>query len=202
MDRRTAQNAYKNLHHLNPWYVFVVFLILASFSVYQLRSNNLHMAQLRDAVYTADQKNTDVDGSLQHLRDFVGHHMNTDLSSGENAVYPPIQLKYTYDRLITEKSKGTNDRNARIYTEAQAYCEDKIPSGFSGRYRIGCIQDYVKSHNASPTYISPDLYKFDFYSPVWAPDLAGISLVLAGISFTLFVALLLTRWVVKQVAKG
>ncbi len=200
MDKRTAHYVWTRLERIKPWYVFVSLLILVSFSVYQLRSNNLQMAKLRDAVYLADERGTGVDEALQNLRSYVGQHMNTDLSSGQNAVYPPVQLKYTYDRLITTKSEATGDRNAKIYTDAQRYCEDKIPSGFSGRYRIGCIQEYVTAHNASPTYINADLYKFDFYTPTWSPDLAGFSLLFSAIVFVLFLLLLAARFIFKQLA--
>lgn len=200
MNKRLARYAWTRLETIKPWYVFVGLLILISFSVYQLRSNNLHMAKLRDAVYLADERGTGVDEALQNLRSYVGQHMNTDLSSGQNAVYPPVQLKYTYDRLITTKSEATGDRNAKIYTDAQRYCEDKIPSGFSGRYRIGCIQEYVTAHNASPTYINADLYKFDFYTPTWSPDLAGFSLLFSAIAFVLFLLLLAARFALRQLA--
>ncbi len=193
MDKRYQHHLSRQLQNIKPWYVFVVFLIFTTVAIYELRSNNLHMAQLRENVYVADQQNKDVNGALQDLRDYVSHHMNTDLSGGDNSVYPPIQLKYTYDRLIRAKSQQTNDDNARIYTEAQKYCEAKIPSGFSGRYRISCIQDYVRKHNASTTYINPDLYKFDFYTPKWAPDLAGISIVLAFLSLLGFVVMLVLK---------
>lgn len=185
------------VHRIKPSYFLIAALLFLAIGVWQLRENNLRMAELRSAVYAADKKGEGVEQALQKLRDYVGSHMNTDLSSGPNAVYPPIQLKYTYERLIKEKSSQTSDRNAQIYTEAQEYCEQRIPVGFSGRYRIQCIQDYVKDHNASLTYISPDLYKFDFYSPTWAPGLAGWSLVLAALSFIGFLAL----WLKNRLAR-
>jgi hypothetical protein len=188
------------LRVIKPWYFFAAFLLFGLLSVYALRANNLHMAQLRSAVYAADKNNGNVTQALQNLRAYVGSHMNTNLSGGPNAVYPPIQLKYTYDRLITAKSAQTADYNSQIYTQAQRYCEATIPTGFSGSYRITCIEDYVTTHNASPTYIPSDLYKFDFYSPRWTPDLAGWSLVLSALSLVLFAFFWLARRLVKALA--
>jgi len=202
MTKASPQHLWKTSRTTQPWaYALALFVLFAGLSVYSLRSNNLHMATLRDKVYAADKAGTGIDEALQNLRDYVGHHMNTNLSSGENAVYPPIQLKYTYDRLINAKASGSNDANARIYTDAQKYCEAKIPTGFSGRYRISCIQSYVASHHASSDYINSDLYKFDFYSPRWSPDVAGWSLVLAVLSFFAFVGLLIVALVRRRQAR-
>lgn len=198
MDKRQAHHWAKRVDGPLLWYVFAIFLVLTVCSAAALRSNYQHMTELRAKVYAADKADGDVVGALQNLRQYVGQHMNTSLSSGQNGVYPPIQLKYTYDRLIKAKSTQTQDQNAAIYTQAQKYCEAKIPTGFSGRYRISCIQDYVKRHNASPTYINPDMYKFDFYSPAWSPDLAGWSLVLTVLSLLVFAVLLAVRLIVRR----
>ena len=52
--------------------------------------------------------------------------MNTNLSSGGNAIKPPIQLKYTYERLLATEQAKTAASNSKIYTEAQAYCQLKL----------------------------------------------------------------------------
>lgn len=179
---------------LRPGYFLLIALVFLGIGIWQLRQNNLRMSELRSQVYAADKEGKGVEQALQNLRAYVNHHMNTDLSTGENGVYPPIQLKYTYERLIKKKGQQATDYNSQIYTDAQKYCEGKIPTGFSGRYRISCIQKYVKSHNASLAYISPSLYEFSFYSPTWSPDLAGWSLVLAAILFLLAAGLWLRRW--------
>jgi hypothetical protein len=198
MDKRYAHHVWTKLRPIKPLYVFIIFVLLAGLSVYEMRANNLHMADLRNQVYAADKSGKGVDTALQDLRAYVGQHMNTSLSSGQNGVYPPVQLKYTYDRLITAKSSSATDFNSQIYTDAQHYCEAQIPTGFSGRYRISCIQNYVKKHNASLTFIDPALYEFDFYSPKWSPDLAGLSLVLTILTFVGFLALVVIRRLFKH----
>lgn len=193
MNKHSLYHESRRKHLVKPWYLFLLAVLLVGVGLLAMRTNYSHMVVLRDKVYAADKAGTGVEQSLQDLRDYVGHHMNTSLSSGANAVYPPIQLKYTYDRLIAAKSKETSDYNAHIYTNAQKYCEAKIPTGFSGKYRVACIQEYVTKHKASPNYISADLYKFDFYSPAWAPDLAGLSFAFAIFSFAAGSVLLVAR---------
>lgn len=157
-----------------------------------LRSNNLRMAELRDAVYTADRENKDVQGALTNLQRYVTTHMNTDLSGGsENAVYPPIQLQYTYQRLQEAESKKSN---GSVYIEAQAHCETANPNDFSGRNRVPCIQEYVQNHGVVQKVIPDALYKFDFISPVWSPDAAGFGLLGAGV----FGVLAVVFWIIGR----
>ncbi len=154
-----------------------------------LRHNNFTALYLRDQVNIADQNNADVEGALRTLRQYVYSHMNTDLASGPNAIKPPVQLKYRYDRLVATEKARVSAINATVYTEAQKTCEAQFPSGLSGRGRVPCIQDYVTKHGVSEQPIPEALYKFDFAPPFWSPDLAGWSLLLTA----LFGLLLITR---------
>lgn len=61
--------------------------------VFALRANNLKALELRDNVVAVDKQNGDIEAALRELRTFVYGHMNTNLSSGPNAIKPPIQLK-------------------------------------------------------------------------------------------------------------
>lgn len=164
--------------------------------IFALRANNLHMIELRDAVFMADEKNTDVEKPLRELQTYVTTHMATDLNAGKNPVYPPIQLKYTYERLVRAQSDEIAKANSALYSEAQATCERQNPTDFSGRNRIPCIEQYVLAHNPGKLTPVPDaLYKFSFVTPRWSPDLAGWSMVVALLSSTLFViSFVLNRW--------
>ena len=172
-----------------PRYVFLIlFVMSASISVYGLRQNNLAMVNLRDAVYEADKNDGDVNAALNDLRQYVYSHMNTNLSSGNNTIKPPIQLRYTYERLISEAEKRANDEG--LYTEAANYCQGRIPASvsISGRSRISCVQDYILSHGGKRAEPVPTaLYQFDFVSPTWSPDFAGWSLLLTAILFLAFI---------------
>ncbi len=184
----------KILHHvwtkvrpLSQWYLLALAVIFSGIAVYALRQNNLTMIKLRDQVFAADQTNGDVEGALKNLREFIYSHMNTNLDSG-TSVRPPIQLKYTYERLLAAQKTKTVD-STQIYTDAQHYCEKLYPNSFSGGPRVPCITNYVNTHTAAQQQPIPDsLYKFDFVSPTWTPDLAGWSLVLAAVFFILFAA--------------
>ncbi len=177
----------KSLRRQLPWYFLVLAVLSSVICVAALRANNEHMSKLRNDVYAADKNNGNVKGSLQTLQAYVTTHMNTNLSAGPDPVYPPIQLKYTYDRLVQAQSDAAAASNTQLYTDAQNYCQTQIPTGFSGRGRVPCIEQYVQSHDTSLPTIPDALYKFDFVSPTWSPDLAGWSLLVAILAWALFV---------------
>lgn len=165
----------------------ILFIISALVSVYALRHNNLTMIELRNAVYEADKSGGDVNAALDNLRQYVYAHMNTNLSSGGNAIKPPIQLKYTYERLQSAAEAAVNNRS--LYTDAENYCQTQIPASvsISGRGRISCVQDYIASHGGKKApQIPAALYEFDFVSPTWSPDLAGWSLILSAILLLIY----------------
>jgi len=195
----------KRVHHfwrlirpVKPSYLFLAVLIMLGVSVVALRQNNQGMVERRQAVYQADEKNGDVEGALRELREYVHAHMNTGLSSGQNSVYPPIQLKYTYERLLAKENEQARALNQRIYTDAQAHCERLYPESFSGGPRVPCIQEYVSERGVKVRAIPDGLYKFDFVSPRWSPDLAGWSLVLTAILALLFLVRLALQPLLKR----
>jgi hypothetical protein len=159
------------------------------------------MIKLRDEVYAADKADGDVKGTLLRLQAYVTTHMNTNLSAGQGAVYPPVQQKYTYDRLVQAESDTAASSNTQLYTAAQSYCQAQIPAGFSGRGRVPCIEQYVQSHDTALPTIPDALYKFDFISPSWSPDVAGWSLLFTVFCWLLFVAVFITHLWLKHFAR-
>ena len=201
MNKRSAHHLWTKFRLIKPWYFLIIAIISTVTCVFALRANNEHMVKLREAVYTADKDNTDVSAALHDLQAYVTAHMNTNLSTGPNAVYPPIQLKYTYERLTQAQQGGqTSDE---LYTAAQHHCEGLNSTDFSGRNRVPCIEQYVQSHSggqAPATNVPDALYKFDFVSPKWSPDLAGWSMAVAILSWTLFIITLLAGWLLRRQA--
>lgn len=200
MAKKHVHSLWYKVQHFSPWYLLVVALISGVVSVLALRQNNLNMVNLRDKVFAADRANGDVETALRDLRSYIYSHMNTDLNSG-NGIKPPIQLKYRYDRLLAKEKSRVKASNAQTYTDAQNHCEKLYPSSFSGGPRVPCIKNYVSSRTVKEQAIPDSLYKFDFVSPSWTPDLAGWSLVIAILSFILFILRLgLEKWVKHDLA--
>jgi len=205
MDKRRLHHIWTKLRLVKPRYLLLVALLSTGICVLALRANNQHMLGLRDAVYAADKNDTDVQGALNRLQAYVTAHMNTDLSTG-TSVYPPVQLKYTYDRLVqAQQAAASVGGNTQLYTEAQTYCQTLDPVDFSGHNRVPCIEQYVQSHGGTPTpftAVIPDsLYKFSFVSPRWSPDLAGWTMLLTIASLAAAIIVWLTdRWFRRNIA--
>ncbi len=178
---------------LNPLYFLIVTMLLGAVCVVALRSNNEHMQSLRTALYQADKNNGNVQLALNNLQAYVIAHMNTDLSTGTGSVYPPIQLQYTYERLLQAEEQQVAASNSGLYTAAQAYCQKLDPVDFSGHNRVPCIEQYVTSHGAKMSPVPTALYEFDFISPSWSPDLAGWSLLLTLLGFVVTAFLFVVR---------
>lgn len=178
MNKRHLHHVWRYYRQLKPWYFVVAMIVFGATSLISLRHNNEQMVRLRDAVYAADKDGGDVESSLRTLRAYVYAHMNTSLASGPNAVHPPIQLKYTYERLQQQQQAAVGQGSA-LYNQAQSYCEDQTVVGSEV---ISCIQQYLTTHGSTVANVPDSLYKFDFTSAKWSWDLAGWSIVLTALS--------------------
>jgi hypothetical protein len=189
MNKRHLHHIWTRLRRIKPWYFLIVAVVFAVISVFAMRANNQHMIKLRDAVYSADKNNGDVQGALNRLQAYVTSHMNTDLSTS-TSVYPPIQLQHTYARLVEAQKAKLVQTNGQLYTDAQHYCEQQDPVDFSGHNRVPCIEQYVSSRTPDAVQapaIPAKLYEFSFVTPAWSPDLAGWSRLITVLSGLLFV---------------
>jgi hypothetical protein len=195
MNKRHLHHVWRFLRRVKPVYFLEIAIIFGIIGLVSLRQNNEHMVVLRDAVYTADKNGGDVEDSLRKLRQYVYAHMNTILSSGPNAVHPPIQLKYTYERLQQAQQSVLNNGNSSLYADAQAYCEGQTAIGSEV---IACIQNYATSHGANLAPIPDGLYKFDFTSAKWSLDVAGWSLMAATLATLAFLLSAPYHWWAKK----
>lgn len=196
MDKKSLHYLWLRIKPIRTWYLFAGFLVAGTLAVVSLRQNYETMVDLRQAVFIADQSGTDVEQALQNLRTHVNGHMNTDLTGGADGIYPPIHLKGTYDRLVTAEQDRVNTVNSKVYTDAQAHCERLYPGSFSGGPRVPCIEQYVKENGTSAKTIPDALYKFDFASPTWSPDLAGWMIAASAVLLVLtIIRFLAGRWI-------
>lgn len=166
-------------------YVLIIAIFFGLLSIIGLRSNYSTMVDLREAVITADQNDGDVETALAQLRQHVYGHMNTNLSS-DNSIKPPIQLKGRYDRLLANDQANVKAQNAKVADDGAVICGKRFPAGGFNSQRVACIQDYVSANAVKENSVADDLYKFDFVSPRWSPDLAGVSIILFIVFFTIF----------------
>lgn len=198
MNKRHLHHVWRYIRHVHPWYFLVIGILLGAISLNALRNNNEQMIVLREAVYEADKNNGDVEGAIKNLREHVYAHMNTSLTSGSNAVHPPIQLKYTYERAQAAQQAALGPGRSDLYFQAQRDCEAQTPN-MAAPDLVACIEAYTAARGVQLGTIPDGLYKFDFTSAKWSPDLAGWTLVLAIFAFILFIATAIYRWILKKI---
>ncbi len=201
MNKRKLHHWLTLLKRIHYTWLLGLCLAMSVIALFALRANNQRMIELRAAVFTADEKGGDVEAALRKLRQFVYTHMNTNLSAGANAVKPPIQLKFRYERLAAAEKARVEAVTSKIYTDAQSSCEQQIPTGFSGSNRLDCIKAYIDQHGTKENPVPEDLYKFDFVSPSWSPDLAGWSLVAAVLLLVAFIFVFLSELALRYELK-
>jgi len=202
MNKRKLHHTLVQLRKVSYFVMLGGFIFFSVIALVSLRSNNQRMIGLRDKVFTADKEGGDVEKALSDLRTYVFKHMNTNLASGQNAVKPPIQLKYQYERLVAAEKAAFDAANARVVADAESTCVRQYPNQTFSQLRLDCARAYAAAHPVTQKVITDDLYKFDFASPFWSPDLAGWSLVGAGVSLLLFVLRFLSELAIKKELKA
>ncbi len=153
-------------------------VVSGALSVVGLVNNSKGAVTRYNKLIATDQAGGDVEAALYDLRTYIYNHMNSEIG-GPNGIYPPIQLKGTFDRLVAEEAARAESANETLYADAQKFCEDNGSQGFSGRNRLDCVNNYIDENGQSATKqeVQESLYKFDFIAPRWSADLAGFSLV-------------------------
>lgn len=174
--------------------LILLFVGSASLAAYNLRQNNLKMLDLREAVFLADKDDGDTAAALSELQLFVVSHMNTTLP--KLGSQKAIQLKYTYERRLAVEEARTSAARTALSNEATEYCQKTFASA-SFAVRSQCVQDYFAARPVATTEIPKELYAYDFVTPLWVPDRAGLSL-LAALFFGLVLILRLFSWLIVR----
>ena len=205
MNRRTIRNITFILT------LMVVFGSLA-LAMYGLRHNNVRMGELRAAVFLADEEGDDqkLEEALQALRQHVLGHMNADLQpndAGESDLQP-IQLPHKYyrdievfwRRALTQAGVDPAPLNEALSTcETAEYGISQRPSCLFGQIEkrqealiAAADPDEPVEPFPVPDLPATELYVYDFPSPQWSADLAGLSIVVFIASLALlFIRLLI-----------
>jgi hypothetical protein len=195
---------YTQLRRIKTWQLIVALVLLGGLSAFFSRQNNLQMIELRNLVKQADEQNKDVDKTLLNLQHYVTSHMNTDLGEG-------VALQNSYERAYTAAvnaaAQSTNP-NAALYAQAEAQCQPIFQRTRSFPAYTQCAADILSrlapgqdalSNIKTP---SPDLYKFNYVSPLWSPDLAGITVVLTLIAGLMLIFRLVTYYVLRAILRA
>ncbi len=178
------------LRRAKTWQLVIVLIPLLFVSATFLRLNNLGMIERRDAVMGADKKGDKevIKKKLVDLQHYISAHMNTSLDKG---IY--LEESYKRDRAAAieaaTSATNTSNPNSAVYQQASIECRERFQGGvasFRNDY-VQCVVARVQSlgegQSASAELKLPtvDNYRYNFSSPLFSFDLAGISILISAL---------------------
>lgn len=209
---------------VKTWVLWVILVPLVFLGATLLRLNHIRMTELRDAVISADEEGDEekLISALGELKEFVFSDVVINVIE-ENGVQRvtfgtgPFYLGGQYMRAATKALEEAEQRmssdvnpNGNIYGLAGEVCRSlAIQNGWSWNNAnfINCmlseIQKYPAAEELQDTMIaslpSTELYRRDYASPIWAPTLTGLVLLLVVV---VLIAILIRTliWIVLRLS--
>jgi len=164
------------------WIMTMALMILMVVTAYALRTNNLGMLQLRNAVIAADKSGDRavLVKATSELQKYVSMHMNTYM--GESG----IALQHSYDQDV---AKAVEESVARqqldipldIYAQYDAQCRSQLAAG--EWHYVNCISSHIDYTGKNFDFSAPklpakELYYVNFTPPRVSMDFAGIMVMI------------------------
>lgn len=189
-DKRQLKRTMKRLEHVKTWQLLVLFVLVAFVSATLLRLNNVGMLQRRDAVLTADTDGDQqaIQNRLYELQVYASNHMNA--STGD--IY--LTKQYSRDsQAILQAASAAQNGSTPITAQAYDICRKSFSTWSLAA--VQCVSDEVArltpagdNGTVHVSFPSPALYRHSFVSPLWSPDFAGFSVLLAFLIALLIVS--------------
>ena len=170
---------------IKTWQLFLALIPLFFLTATFLRFDHLKMNDLKTKVLQADQGKT-ADGKEITSQEEIDHNLKTTLTELK---------KYTESHVVVNFIEK-NGRNSLVFgtgpfylenqynrkaTAALAEAENKLKNtgdtNPNGNVFANPTTDQITT-SLTANIPSTSLYRYDFSSPVWAPDLAGFALLI------------------------
>jgi hypothetical protein len=201
-DQRQVRRTIKQLQRIKTWQLLVVLVLVGFISATFLRLNNIGMGERRDAVLAVDKTgdSAGLQSRLYDLQRYVAQHMNT--STGP--FYLEGQYRRDAQKAVDAASVDANPDN-NVNAKAEAVCRPQY-TVWSPAY-VQCFADELAKYPPSPdptqnvTLPSTELYRYDFASPLWTLDFAGVSVLVCMIILIMIIARLLSLAILRFLLK-
>ena len=210
----------KQIQSLKNWQLFILLLLVIFVDLTALRLNNVGMVRRREAVEAAD-KAGDVEAARKatiELANYVYNHMNSGgiVYSDEThwfKVNREVKIVwaniYESDMRKAEqiaREAESNNPNGNIFKKAEEACRPRFHGGYSLAYQQ-CILDEQNKYPASnqgqikAQYPNISEYTYNFVTPLWSPDLAGWTTLLAFIIIIMIIVKMIITTILKLILK-
>lgn len=220
------KRALSKVFHFSTWKVVLVLILMCFATATALRFDHIQMSNLKQAVMDADAENDDekIAEKLTDLRRFTLNHIVfnfMDENGGQRILFGTgaFYLENQYNRKANEALKiaqekinqeGGNMNDINVHKKVAEICDaEAIKHGW--RYPninyINCfVNELAKYPEAQKLSVSaqaklpdPELFRYDYASPVWCPCLSGF-LILICIILALVVIVRFFIWIGLHIA--
>jgi len=210
---------------LKTWQLLLVFVPLVFLLATLLRLDHLKMASLRSEVLKLDEEGNEEElvKKLNELKSFTTENIIINITEKNGLMKVsfgtgPFYLENSYLKAAGEAIKKAEETavvddsnpNGNIYAAASAVCRPKAIRGgwtWNSQEYISCFTEelakYPASENSNDTFLadipSTELFRYEFASPLWAPTLSGlVILVLLILTVVIFIRFLI--WLILEIS--
>lgn len=205
MDKGKIHHWLRILRHIKVWQLIIVLLIAGIASAELLRQNNLGMIERRNTVKVADEQGDDAktQAALVELQRFVSSHMNTNM--GDRGIYLEKTYQRAYERAVQDSLKD-DSASRNLYDQADRECHAVFNRTSSFPAYTQCVAEKLAGQAGNDPLQnakvpSVDLYRYNFVSPAWSPDLAGLTVALTVLIALLIAGRIILYWVLYFLLK-
>lgn len=201
-DKRRVKRSIKALQRVKTWQLLVLLVLVLFLTATFLRLNNIGMIQRRDAVLAADKTGdvSVIQSRLYDLQRYAAEHMNSDTG----AFYLEQQYRRDAQKAV-DAAASTANPNGNINAKAEAVCRPQY-TVWSPAY-VQCFTDELSKFPPSPdptqnvNLPSTSLYRYNFISPLWSLDFAGLSVLICIGIILMIIARLISLGVLRLLLK-
>lgn len=219
MDKRRIKTTLNKIRALKTWQLLILLVLTFFVMATALRMNNVGMIRRREAVISADASG-DREKALKATQDLANYaysHMNSGgilyIEGGGWKIERNVRVIWEkiyeadYQKAMNEASaKMANNPNGNIYKKTAEIC-DPINTGYNRAY-FDCfwneLQKYSGEDYISGTQVQipdPNEYTFTFISPIWTPDIAGWTILVAILIVFLIIFKLIFEGILRLMLK-
>lgn len=210
----------KQIQSLKNWQLFILLLFIIFVNLTALRLNNVGMVRRREAVESAD-KSGDIEATRKatiELANYVYNHMNSGgivysdethwFKSNREVKIIWVNI-YESDMRRAEqvaREAESNNPNGNIFKKAEEACRPRFRGGYSVAYQQ-CILDEQNKYPASTQgqikakYPNVSEYTYNFIAPVWSPDLAGWTTIVAIILIFMIIVKMIATTIMRVILR-
>lgn len=200
-----AKRRLKQIRRLKTWQLVIILALIMVVVATAWRMNNVQMLRRLDAVLAADEDLDEAKAqqALEQLRDYSLNHMNA--STGL------VSLVKIYERDAKKELERVSNaqESSDAYKQISVTCDPN--SELVGQYWWAYVECWKtelaklppqEEVDAEPNFAPKEMYEYNFVSPLWAPDFAGwttlvaillVILIILKIFFEIMLKIMLKR---------